>query len=160
MKRLLPVLLCFALFPVFYIQAQEEAEETTVNGIVDSNDLDDSDSSEASYIEMDIRTSSLMELAAWCRELGLSEGGTREELAARLRSHYGLPSVQGTDLGEERIITIESANTTEYFTIEVVDEEYARLRGDVIISLREDNAVHRIKAWEILYNRTRNVLTA
>jgi len=42
----------------------------------------------------------------------------------------------------------------------VVDEEYARLRGDVIVSLKDGNAVHRIKAWEILYNRTRNVMTA
>ncbi|MCL2472349.1 MAG: LPS-assembly protein LptD, partial [Treponema sp.] len=42
----------------------------------------------------------------------------------------------------------------------VVNEDYARLKGDVIISLKDGNAVHRIKAWEILYNRTRNVLTA
>jgi len=42
----------------------------------------------------------------------------------------------------------------------VVDEEYARLKGDVIISLKDGATVHRIKAWEILYNRTRNVMTA
>jgi hypothetical protein len=42
----------------------------------------------------------------------------------------------------------------------VVDEEYARLRGDVVISLKDGDSVHRITAWELLYNRTRNLLSA
>jgi hypothetical protein len=42
----------------------------------------------------------------------------------------------------------------------VVDEEYARLQGDVVVSLKDGDAVHRIKAWEILYNRTRNLMSA
>ncbi|GHU81217.1 hypothetical protein FACS189468_3310 [Spirochaetia bacterium] len=117
----------------------------------------------ASILEADIRTSSLTELADWCRSLGLSEGGDREELAARLRNHYQLSvSVPGGDGSGEakRMITIESARSTEYFTLSVVDEEYARLRGDVVVSLQDGEAFHRIRAAEILYNRTRNTISA
>ncbi|MCL2380069.1 MAG: LPS-assembly protein LptD [Treponema sp.] len=115
---------------------------------------------DAARLEMEIRTSSLMELASWARELGLSDGGTREDLASRLRAHYRLPSPFGAAFVEQRVITIESAVTTEYFTLDVVNEDYARFRGNVVISLMDGNAVHRIRAQEILYNRTRNVLTA
>ncbi|QQO08294.1 LPS-assembly protein LptD [Breznakiella homolactica] len=117
-------------------------------------------SPEMSVILMDINTSTLAELADWARSLGLSEGGTRDDLAARLRSHFGLTEGRGSSDPSARIITIESARTTEYFTLEVVDEEYARLTGDVTISLKEGDDIHRITAWEILYNRTRNTLSA
>ena len=165
-------LLCFFLVTVFSVRSDEEEEEllaaanNDIENIYDAeyNDIIEADEElfpeVASYIEMEIRTSSLMELAVWARELGISDGGTREELAARLRTHFRIPAHQGMDLTEQRVITIESATITEYFTIDVVNEDYARFRGDVIISLRDGNAVHRIRAGEILYNRTRNVLTA
>jgi hypothetical protein len=163
MKKFLTLLLFFFFFSFFCIPAQEmagigELMETSGEDVEKEEEEEEDD--ESSYIAMDIRTSSLMELAAWCRELGLSDGGTRDDLAARLRSYYGLRPPQASGTAEPRIITIESAKTTEYFTLDVVDEEYARLTGDVILSLKDGNAVHRIKAWEILYNRTRNVLTA
>jgi hypothetical protein len=116
--------------------------------------------SEASLLEMEIRTSTLSELAAWCRELGLSEGGGKEDLARRLRDHYRLDVPAGKDAPGRKSVTIESARISEYFTLAVVDEEYARLRGDVEVSLKDGDAVHRIRAWEILYNRTRNLMTA
>jgi lipopolysaccharide assembly outer membrane protein LptD (OstA) len=121
-------------------------------------------------LELDITTSTLSELANWCRSLGLSEGGNREALANRLREHFQLPvpapeeAVPGesADTGQKqpKTIIIESARSTEYFTLDVVDEEYARLTGDVIVSLKDGDTVHRIKAWEILYNRSRNLLSA
>lgn len=114
-------------------------------------------------LELEIKTSTLTELAVWCRTLGLSEGGTKEEMANRLRDHLGLPK-PGAETPEpgkkQKTITIESARSTEYFTLETVDEEYARLRGDVVVSLKDGDAVHRIRAWEILYNRTRNTMSA
>ena len=173
--------LCLFLFSVFYISAQEEpdsifaenvyADEGGIETEEGEEQYDEADETgeteeaepenpDTDYIEMDIKTSSLLELAAWCRELGLSEGGGREELASRLRTYYNLKTPGSAPQTEQKIITIESAKTTEYFTLEVIDEEYARLKGDVIISLKDGNAVHRIKAWEILYNRTRNVMTA
>ncbi|GHV05862.1 hypothetical protein FACS189485_13500 [Spirochaetia bacterium] len=119
-------------------------------------------SPEENVIDMDIKTSTLAELAAWCRSLGLSEGGTRDDLARRLRDHFKVPLVPAgaSAPGNKKTITIESARSTEYFTLDVVDEEYARLRGDVIVSLKDGEALHRITAREILYNRTRNLLTA
>ncbi|MDR0496506.1 MAG: LPS-assembly protein LptD [Treponema sp.] len=172
-KAAILFLLCFFLFPVF-------AQQVDIAGIAEGtanieNDTADAahpqagssgpagvvkEDPETSYMEMDIKTSSLVELAAWCRELGLNDGGSREELASRLRFHYGLPTPRSSVTPGQRVITIESAKTTEYFTIDVVDEEYARLKGDVIISLKDGSAIHRIKAWEILYNRTRNVISA
>jgi hypothetical protein len=120
-------------------------------------------------IELDIKTSTLSELAAWCRSLGLSEGGDREALGNRIREHYrivqalsaaGGVSVEIEGEGALKTITIESARSTEYFTLDVVDEEYARLRGDVAVSLKDGDSVHRITAWELLYNRSRNLLSA
>jgi hypothetical protein len=115
---------------------------------------------EQNRIDMDITTSTLSELAAWCRSLGLSEGGTSDELARRLRDHFDISerAAQGED--NRKIITIESARTSEYFTIEAVNEDYARLSGEVRISLKDGDAIHRIRAWNILFNRTRNTLTA
>ena len=160
MKTLFFLILSFFLFPVFYISAQE-AQVQEVPAAAENNDAEpEPQDLELTHIDMDIRTSSLMELAAWARELGLPEGGSRDELATRLRAHYGITAVRPAAPAGQRIINIESARTTEYFTLESVNEEYIRLTGDVVISLREGNALHRIRAWEVLLNRTRNVLTA
>lgn len=115
---------------------------------------------EARIAEMEIKTSTLIELAEWCRLLGISEGGSREELANRLRDKFSLPRPDGTAAPEQKVVTIESARTTEYFTVAAVGEEYARLSGGVNLSLADGDSRHRIKAWEIMYNRTRNILTA
>ncbi|GHV82235.1 hypothetical protein AGMMS49991_07930 [Spirochaetia bacterium] len=117
---------------------------------------------EQKVLERDISTSSFAELASMNREVGLSEAGTREELAQRLRDYYGLSrtAAEAESSSSRKDITIESARSTEYFTLEVVDEEYARLRGDVVVSLKDGDSVHRIKADEILYNRTRNIMSA
>jgi hypothetical protein len=121
----------------------------------------------AEILDLDIKTSTLSELASWCRTLGLSEGGDREAMGNRLRDYFQLAqalaaggkAATGRD-STGKVITIESAKSTEYFTIETVDEDYARLRGDVVISLKDGDSIHRITAWEILYNRTRNIMSA
>ncbi|MDR2143830.1 MAG: hypothetical protein LBP29_05630, partial [Treponema sp.] len=133
----------------------------------------------AEILERDIATSSLAELADWCRSLGLSEGGTKEELAARLRSHYQIENTAASgetttaeetaeDASDENtpeekrnlIITINSARTTEYITVEAVDEEYVRLKGNVSVSLQDGDTLHVLNADEILYNRTRDFMSA
>ncbi|MCL2128338.1 MAG: LPS-assembly protein LptD, partial [Treponema sp.] len=118
-------------------------------------------SPEQNRINMDIRTSSLSELAAWCRSIGLSEGGTSGDLARRLRDYFKITE-EGAPAGEEnrKIITIESARSTDYFRIETVNEDYARLSGEVKISLKDGDAVHEIRAWDILFNKSRNIITA
>ncbi|GHV76126.1 hypothetical protein AGMMS49942_09470 [Spirochaetia bacterium] len=123
----------------------------------------------AEILELDIKTSTLSELAAWCRSLGLSEGGDRTALGNRLRSYFKLAEVYAAEGAATvpiegapipKVITIESARSTEYFTIDAVDEDYARLRGDVRVTLKDGDSIHRITAWEILYNRTRNLMSA
>jgi hypothetical protein len=123
---------------------------------------------EQKILEMDIKTSSLTELAAWCRSLGLGEGGGKEQMADRLRRYYELPPPPGAEEREgegggaskEKTIIIEAARNTEYFTLEAVDEEYARLSGDVVVTLKDGDTNYRIQADEILFNRTRNIISA
>jgi hypothetical protein len=143
--------------------ADGEAEAVLTDG-----EAEEEESPEAKILELDIKTSTLNELAGWCRSLGLSEGGSREDLANRLRDYFNLkPPARAGETRDENLppsnkktIIIESARNTEYFTLEAVDEEYVRLRGDVLVTLKDGEAVHRIQAWEILYNRTRNILSA
>jgi lipopolysaccharide assembly outer membrane protein LptD (OstA) len=110
-------------------------------------------------MELEIKASTMPELAVWCRSLGLSEGGIKEELAKRIRDHFGLPEPRNADDGR-KILIIESAQSTEYFKIDVIDEDYARLKGDVRLTLHDKDDVHKIKADEVLFNRTRNIITA
>lgn len=120
-------------------------------------------SDEQKRIDMEIKTSTLPELAAWCRRLGLSEGGDVRSLQNVLRNYYNIFSAAADGSEQEKkqkIITIISARSTEYFKIEAIDEEYARLTGDVRVSLKDGDAVHDISAWDILFNRTRNIITA
>ncbi|MDR0322589.1 MAG: LPS-assembly protein LptD [Treponema sp.] len=147
------------------VETEEQIEVQTEDQLAEGTDDETEQTAvEASpltrRLEMEIRTSTLSELAAWSRSLGLSEGGTRAELATRIRNHLELPTPQGQDEASRKTITIESAQSSEYFTIDVIDEDYARLRGDVRIKLKDGEAVHTITAGEILFNRTRNILTA
>ena len=164
-------LLCFLFSLAVTLYAQEaaagadEAAEKIQDGgepPADTNDEtaeeDQLPEQEKKRIELEIRSSTIPELAAWCRTLGLSEGGTREELAKRIREHFKLP--ENAAVKREKIITIESAQTTEYFKIEVTNEDYARLKGDVHISLLDNDETHNIMADEIVFNRTRNIITA
>lgn len=133
---------------------------------------------EQQILEMDITTSNLSELASWCRRLGLSDGGSREELQNRLREYYGIPrpksgegvtkqqspgseKPEGTEKSSsQRTIVIESAEQSEFFTLDVVNEEYARLRGKVQITIKEGDTSYTLSAEELLYNKTRNQLSA
>jgi len=146
-------------------QTAQIAEDTDANEtpyevlIAQDEAARESPSSEQRRLEMEIKTSTLPELAAWSRSLGLSEGGTRAELAKRLRDRFELPEPQEAST-KQKTLTIESAQTAEYFRIEVIDEDYARLTGDVRLTLKDKDAVHSIRANEIIFNRTRNIITA
>ncbi len=109
----------------------------------------------------DIDTASYYELIAWCRSLGLAETGSRRELQERLRDHYHLP-VPEAPAGAGRTVTIRSARSAEYFTIEQADESYLVLSGDVVVELRdaEAGATHTIRAGRLTYNQARRTLAA
>jgi hypothetical protein len=109
----------------------------------------------------DIATASYYELVAWCRELGLSDAGTRQALQQRLYGYYGVsaPKEEVTE-GKKRLLEIKSAVETQYFTVEEVDEDYVLLLGDVLVEIQEEEATHRIRAHRILVNQTENILSA
>jgi lipopolysaccharide assembly outer membrane protein LptD (OstA) len=162
------VFFCAALFSALPLAAQNGAGAAPGDG--EPVETGPKRLSEEEVLERDIATSSITELADWCRMLGLSEAGTKDDLAARLRTHYRLetldaaPADDGT--GEESaakppvIITVDSARVSEYFTLDAVNEEYVRLKGGVSVSLKDGEITHTLKAEEILFNRTRNVMSA
>jgi len=130
--------------------------------------LEDKGMDPASVLERDINTATAEELADWCRSLGLSGDGGKEALATRLREYHKLGpgpasqtiTVEGEGEKQPLIITIEYAKTTEYFTVTAVDEEYVRLRGGVSVTIKDGDNLHKIQAEEILYNRTKEMMTA
>jgi len=159
------------LFTALLYSQEDTSENNEISIAEDSIEQEDSAeegestekepiSPEKQRIEMEIKTSTLPELAFWCRSLGLSESGTRPELSRRIREYYELPNPRIITDPNKKIITIESAHITEYFKVDVIDEEYARLSGGVKLSLVDDETTHTISADEILFNRTRNILTA
>ena len=108
----------------------------------------------------DIDTAGYYELVAWCRELGLADTGSSQDLRSRLYSHYGLKPAPAEEKAGKRVLEIMSARSTEYFTIEEVDENNVLLQGDVLVELREQDVVHRIRAQKVLLNQSANLLTA
>ena len=170
--RVLLFLLLFAsIMPLFAQEVSEEIEEPLTEEVDEEVSAETEEEAveeeiepvltrEMQIIEGDIKSSTLGELAVWCRTLGLSEGGTREELTKRIREYYEIPEPSGRSTRNKKEITIESAQTTHKFTIDVINEDYARLRGDVYITLKDGNSIHRIKASDILFNTTRNIITA
>ncbi|MDR2097656.1 MAG: LPS-assembly protein LptD [Spirochaetaceae bacterium] len=144
------------------VEAAEEAAAIDEEAALTEEELAaQQEAAEAARImELEIKTSTLFELAEWCRGQGLSEGGSRDELANRLRDHFGLPRPDGSAAPDQKVVTIEAARTTEYFTLNAVDEEYARLSGGVKLNLSDGDARHSIKAWDIVFNRTRNIISA
>jgi len=159
-------LLCFMSLLIAALYAQEEppllpepppAEEVTPDT---TKKEEMPDSPLRKRIEMELKTSTLSELAVWCRTLGISEGGTKEEITKRLREHFNISEQKNNEDKNLKIITIESAQSTEYFKIDVTDEDYSRLKGDVRLTLKDGDKEHKISADEILFNRTRNIITA
>jgi len=163
-QKLAPLFIFLSLFifftsPLFTQENEFSFEEAPIEELTEE-EIAQVISPERRRIEMEIKTSTLSELAVWCRTLGLSESGTRAELSNRLRTHFELPEPDSQSEENRKVIVIESAQTSEYFTIDIIDEDYARLRGEVRLSMKDGDTIHRISANEILFNRTRNIMTA
>jgi lipopolysaccharide assembly outer membrane protein LptD (OstA) len=149
----------------------ESATEGATDGEAVTEEIPEKEKkmSPSGILERDIETATVEELSDWCRSLGLSVDGGKDALADRLREFYKLEkpvvvNVEPEDKKEEKkeplTITIESAKTTEYFTVESVNEEYVRIKGGVTITLKDGDTLHRISADEILYNKTKEMMTA
>jgi len=157
MKSKLLFTLCF----LFTLYAGLYSQEISGDGLAEGKKpvVEKLTPAEKQQAELEIKSSTLPELAAWCRSLGLSESGTKEDLAKRIREYFYLSEPKNTD-DNRKILIIESAQSTEYFKVEVTGEDYARLKGDVRLTLRDKDDVHKIRADEVLFNRTRNIITA
>jgi len=109
---------------------------------------------------LDIAGAGYYELIAWVRALGLPETGGADQLRSRLYSQYGIQAPAAGQAGDS--IRIEAADRTEYFKLDAPGEEYVRLSGGVVLTYTEGDSgtTHRIRADEILYNRTTNLLAA
>lgn len=117
-------------------------------------------------LELDIRTAGYYELVSWVRGLGIEPKGSREELQRLLYDHYGItppgPEAAPRPGRRAQTITIESASASEYFTLEQTDEQYVRLSGNVRVIIRdfEQDVVHLVKAEEVVFNQTEELVTA
>ncbi len=117
-------------------------------------------------VGLDIDTASYYELVAWCQRLGLSTAGTKSDLQQRLRDHYKVTpaaaAAAGAEKGTERTITIESADSTRYFTLERVKQKYIRLTGKVELRMYDPKTgdTHTIRADTILFNEEQKSITA
>lgn len=113
-------------------------------------------------LALDIRTADYYELIAWCRQLGLSERGARKDLQNRLYAFYGITPPQEPEEKRGTRIVVESARSTEYFTIDQIDESYLRLAGGIRLAIygEDESSVHRIEADTILFNQTNDTISA
>ena len=109
----------------------------------------------------DIATATYYELVVWCRRLGLDDAGSRKDLQNRLAQHYKvklpLEAVKG-----KRVVTVQSARESQYYTLSDVNEKYVVLRGGVVIEVRDEDkgSVQEIKADSVTYNQTRHTISA
>lgn len=61
---------------------------------------------------------------------------------------------------ETSVVTIESAQNTSYYTDELTEDEIIVFTGDVVISVVQGASTSRIKASQVNFNRTKNLLYA
>ncbi|MBI9105533.1 MAG: LPS-assembly protein LptD [Spirochaetales bacterium] len=113
----------------------------------------------------DIRTSSFYELSVWCGRLELSTDGSADQMRSRLYKYYKVET-PGREAKAEaaggNLITIETADNLDYFTIEKIDENYVEIVGDVVLILTDEKngEKHKIKADKIIFNFKEDYLTA
>jgi lipopolysaccharide assembly outer membrane protein LptD (OstA) len=112
----------------------------------------------------DINTASYYELLNWCRELELDVNGNSEFLRNQLYRHYGVDLASVGDSKEENsiIVKIISADSSEYYSVEEIEEDYVRISGRVKLIVKQisRNITHTIEADSVLFNQTTDTMTA
>ena len=102
------------------------------------------------------------ELLDEVRVLGLDGRGTRAELAARLRSFYGLPAAPAAAGEPAEVVQVRQAAYAEYATSPDTGADSVTLRGavEVVVRKTDPDTVHVIRADEVIHDRTARLLTA
>ncbi len=114
-------------------------------------------------VALDIATSNHEALVEWCTLLGLPATGSDDELRNRLYEYYKVSEPQKSETEVTRIITIENAQKTEYFTLdEPQPHVIIRFSGNVVITIKDTKTgeVHTIHADELVYNKSKQLLSA
>ncbi len=115
-------------------------------------------------VPLQISTSTFIELTEWCKRLGLSAEGTRQDLESRLYTYYGLSPAKPEEPEKEKetLVQIKSASSTEYYTLKEFDEEYVRLEGGVHLVMEDTKkgTTYTLFADSVLYNRSKKLLSA
>lgn len=113
-------------------------------------------------IKKDIESASYYELQNWCMRLRLKDTGSASELRSRLTDFYKATGEGVSSGGGGQRITIDNAESTDYFKIEQIDETYVRLVGNVAILLEDskNGSTHKIQADNILFNQKQKYITA
>jgi len=115
----------------------------------------------ARTMALDIASADYYALVAWVRSLGLADTGTAQELRARLYAHYGA-SPPTAAAASSKIITIKSADSTEYLSAKEDGESLVRFSGRVAIEVTDSDTGESLKvnADTVVVNRDANVLSA
>ncbi|WP_319561191.1 hypothetical protein [Marispirochaeta sp.] len=113
----------------------------------------------------DIATADLYQLQDWCRILAIDHRGTIDTLRRRLYDHfeYDPDDIPDMQAGEEtQTITIRSADSTRYFTLETNQEGYIEISGGILLELYSpvEGTRHTITADRLLYNQSTGDLSA
>lgn len=109
-----------------------------------------------------IAGSGYYELLDELRRLGLDDRGTRAELEARLRQFHDLPAPAPADGERSRVVEVRRAERAEYATQAETGADSVTLRGAVEVAVLQADppTVHVIRADEVIYDRTAQLLTA
>ena len=115
--------------PLNYLNKNKEWREKHAEQIETDDDADDN--LFLNTISLDIEYADYYELLLWCKTLDLNETGTKEDLKNRLYAYYDISALKDEIDEKKNIIKILAANSTEYLTIDEIEEEVnsGRIKG-------------------------------
>jgi lipopolysaccharide assembly outer membrane protein LptD (OstA) len=160
------LLFIFTVFPAYSQNDTQTDNELILNETLTADQVSDPDTEKTLFqktLSTDISTADFYELAAWCRYLGLDEKGGKKDLQKRLYSYYEQEEKALEEGQEEKnTLMIESAERTEYFNIEKIDENYIKISGNVVVTMedKKKETTHVIKTDRIILNQENNLITA
>jgi hypothetical protein len=112
-------------------------------------------------LPLDISGADYYALVAWAQRLGLTATGTAADLRNRLYAHYGVNAPPPPEVAS-RVITIASADSSEYLTAREDGDAIIRLTGRIKVLMVDSAAGEKlsIEADELMVNRDANILFA
>ncbi|MBN1523309.1 MAG: hypothetical protein JW904_02395 [Spirochaetales bacterium] len=159
MKRFLIIFLLSVVFSSSWLAAQQKP--IPVPAAEEPKKERDFKTMVQDTLDKDIETASYYELVSWCSSLKLETTGDKQTLQQRLRTFYSVQTSQKPKQEDQRI-EIQSAQNSEYFSIDEIDENYIHIRGGVSVVLtdKKTNTEHTINAEQILYNQSKSIISA